>query len=163
MTRYSLPGLFLCSLLTLASAAQADLYSESQALFAAGSNSEAVSLLEQAASAGDAGAKALLGKAYATGSGVDKDLERAFELFSESAHVRDPLGQFFIGEAYFLGRGTDRNLISAYLWLTLSGEQPSPVQQEAQSIQQKVAAELNPMQLEKAQILVEQLKTLYLD
>ncbi|WP_426416405.1 tetratricopeptide repeat protein [Aestuariirhabdus sp. LZHN29] len=163
MTKHFLFTLIVSSLLALSTSTRADLYSDTQTLFTAGSTSEAITLLQQAAGAGDASAKALLGKAYETGNGVDKDLDKAFDLYTDAAHVRDPLGQYYIGEAYFYGRGADRNLISAYLWLSLSGEQVSPVQQQAQVAQQLVAVELNPIQLEKAQLLVEQLKTLYLN
>ncbi|MCL6417484.1 sel1 repeat family protein [Aestuariirhabdus sp. Z084] len=161
MTR--LPALLSSLLLALSSVVQADLYTDTQALFNAGKTTQAIAELKKASDAGDASAKALLGQAYETGNGVEKDLEQAFALYKDSAQVQNPLGQYYIGQAYFNGRGADRNLISAYLWLTLSGEQASPVQQQAQTAQQQVAAELNPLQLEKAQLLVEQLKTLYLD
>lgn len=157
-----LPPLF-CLLLAIAGTAQADLYSETQALFAAGNGDKAISQLEAAAKNNDTTAQALLGHAYETGNGVDKDIQKAFQLYTESAHSRDPFGQYYIAQAYALGRGTDTNLISAYLWSSLSSEQSSPVQEQTRQLQQDVASQLNPLQLEKAELLVEQLKTLYLE
>lgn len=152
-----------CLLLAFAATAQADIYSETEALFAAGKSDQAITQLEAAAKNNDTTAQALLGQAYETGNGVDKDLQKAFQLYTESAHSQDPFGQYYIGQAYASGLGTDTNLISAYLWSSLSSEQSSPVQEQAKQLQQQVAAQLTALQLEKAGLLVEQLKTLYLN
>lgn len=54
-----------------------------------------------------------LGRLLAAGSGVEKDAELAFDLFSQAATLQYPPGEFHLGYAYLMAEGVAKNLIKA--------------------------------------------------
>ncbi len=125
---------------------------------------KAITELRLAIKAGKPEAMTELGRAYAQGLGVTRDDRKAFELFQQAAGKdhQYPAAQYEMGRAYLNGTGTDTNLISAWIWSRLAASESSPVLAEAKQLNQSVSTRLNERQLEKAQELAEQVRTLYL-
>ncbi|MDE1461977.1 tetratricopeptide repeat protein [Spartinivicinus poritis] len=121
----------------------------------------AIKWLKQALRSDNPQAKTLMGLALTSGHGVKKNLEQAFQLFAEASRSKDGEAQYYLGRAYLKGKGTDANIISAYIWLTLSSHQSHTKQLEAKQTQQEVAKLMTPAQLNNANILVEQFKSMY--
>ena len=102
---------------------------------------------------GNAEAQLRLGMCYATGKGVERDIETAAEWYKKAAgqnyakancfignHYgcrrgdkgsrgkeatpsRDPRNQFHLGERYLTGRGVETNIVKAVAWLAKAGRQ----------------------------------------
>lgn len=129
-------------------------------------NGEAETLLAPLADKGQAEAMLWLGKAYRDGlGGVSKDLQKSFTYLERAAGKEGklPQAQYELGKSYYEGAGTDRNLIAAYMWTSLSLEEPSSSFEDAARQQQKtLSGMLNKAQLEKAKELVSQIKSIYL-
>ena len=121
--------------------------------------------LRQGVKAGSPEAMTALGRVYAEGQGVTRDDSKAFEFFQQAAgrEHQYPAAQYEMSRAYLNGKGTDTNLISAWIWSYLAAEENSPVQAQAQALNQSVGARLNDRQLEKARELAEQVRMLYLN
>ena len=92
--------------------------------------------------------------AYATGTGVKKNLGKAFQLYSKAARAGDPVARLRLGQAYHQGKGTDSNQISAWVWSTLASRDDSPVKEKALALRQTIGQKLTPAQTERAQFLV---------
>ncbi|WP_263078753.1 hypothetical protein [Endozoicomonas sp. Mp262] len=106
-----------------------------------------------------------LGRAYRDGlGGVEKNTEKAFGYFMQAAgrSGKNAEAQYELGRAYYLGEGTDRNLISAYIWTTLSLQQPSSVTEQAAKQKEALAELLNSEQIKTAKALVDQMIGIYL-
>ena len=91
---------------------------------------------------------------YATGTGVKKNLGKAFQLYSKAARAGDPVARLRMGQAYHQGKGTDSNQISAWVWSTLASRDDSPVKEEALALRQSIGQRLTPAQTERARFLV---------
>lgn len=135
-----------------------------QAESSASSDSQTAALtqLQTQAKAGHKEAQRDLGLAYLKGEGIAKDTARAYDLFVQAARQQDAQAQFYLGRSYLTGKGTDRNLISAYIWLSASAAKTSPLQEDAKSLRNQVSEQLNETQLDKAELLVQQLEDFYL-
>ena len=73
--------------------------------------------LESAANRGNVEAMVEVGKCYASGNGIDKDLEKAFKWFLKAAKFGDTGAQFAVYEAYLKGYGVEANPEQAQYWL----------------------------------------------
>src|SRR5690349_21316305 len=69
----------------------------------------ALKLAEEAASRGEPQANTLIGRIYAEGLGVQKDLKRAFEYYRRAADLGDVQGTFALGLAYAEGLGVAKD------------------------------------------------------
>jgi TPR repeat protein len=86
------------------------------------------------AQAGDYKAKYELGECYYFGEGVEKDYEKAVELFKSVANLEEEdydgdwdnlywdvdLAKFLLGELYYYGEGVKQDYKQAVHWLSLS-------------------------------------------
>ena len=79
--------------------------------------------LELVAKTGSAEAQYQLGQRYYKGDGVDKDLPRAFELFSEAARHGHADAQFSAAIMCWVGMGTEKNIERSLELYCLAGEQ----------------------------------------
>lgn len=104
--------LLLSLALAWASIAMADVDSAIKGL--RGPNSkEALAELTQLAEGGDAYACAVLGVLYQNGSGVPRDLSKAFSWTKRSAELGHPLGTNTLARMHLLGLGTSKNIEEA--------------------------------------------------
>lgn len=79
--------------------------SQAQALLEQKRYAEAIKIYEDRANAGDSHSQAFLGWMYFEGSGVAKDVERAFAWFNRAASLGSKEGAFYAGRAAMsLGR-----------------------------------------------------------
>jgi TPR repeat protein len=81
--------------------------------------------LRAAAEVGEhAPAQGYLASLYVDGSfGVEKDLEKSFQLYQLSAKQDFALSQVYLGRRYECGEGTTRDLDAAFSWYKKSAEQ----------------------------------------
>ncbi len=70
----------------------------------------------------DAGAQSALGKAYYSGSGVDRDLSRALLWFGASAAQNNGYGQYMLGYMYENGEGVRPDIKTATEWYKKSAQ-----------------------------------------
>jgi len=64
-----------------------------------------------------------LGGCYATGCGVEKDVNEAIKWFRKSASQGSAAGQLELGSAYLNGSGVVKDYVEAYKWLNLASAQ----------------------------------------
>ncbi|MFI3230555.1 MAG: tetratricopeptide repeat protein, partial [bacterium] len=64
-----------------------------------------------------------LGNCYKNGEEVEKDLDKAFELYTKSAEQGNANAQFNLGVCYKYGIGTKQDYNKAFEWFTKSAEQ----------------------------------------
>ncbi len=102
----------------------------------------ALGWLTRGAQKGSPEAMVLLGERYELGDILDKDLNRAGELFSKAAQLGDPAGTYKLAMLYLNGTGTKPAPVRAYV--LLSGAQSLPKAKEAFD---QHASQLSPEQL----------------
>lgn len=73
---------------------------------------------ELAAAQGSASAITRLGTIYHEGLGVERDPQRAAELFLRAARAGHPGAQLMIGVAYHVGAGVEASRLEAAFWLS---------------------------------------------
>lgn len=88
--------------------------------FQRGKYDEAVKLLAPEADKGDPDAMYILGKIYASGSGVEKDIGKAAGYFQKAAELGHAEAQQSLGSALMLGDGIDQDMIEALKWFIIS-------------------------------------------
>ena len=126
---------------------------------------KAEALLHPLAESGNTQARLWLGRAYRDGlGGMEKNTQKSFTCFEQAAgrEGMNPEAQLELGKAYMRGIGTDRNLIAAYMWTSLSADQEGGWTRKAVQQRNELQKQLTPAQLEKAQELVQQLRSIYL-
>ena len=121
---------------------------------------EILKVLNVASAKKSAIAKRILATMYTKGSGVEKNLAKAFSLYVDAAKKGDTKAQISLAHAYYNGNGTDVNIISSYIWANLSLKYDA--QPETRAFIQKVQQQLNSAQIEKAQEIVRQIDEIYL-
>ena len=77
----------------------------------------------KAAEQGDADAQDALGVCYYYGRGIEKDFQRAFELFEKAAEQGNISSQFHLGLCYYCGEGVERNTRKAVRWFERAAKQ----------------------------------------
>ncbi len=122
---------------------------------------ENIPALTTAARNGDISATRLLGDIYRDGVVVQKNLTTAFNYYADAARAGDGQARFQLGKAYHMGQGTESNQISAWIWLTLAGEEDATVKAEAMELRDKVSQTLTPAQQERAQILADSFREIF--
>ncbi len=106
-------------------------------LFAANDNSkfeEALSFCRRAVNAGDVEAICVLGKAYESGLGVEKNLKKAAELYQNAKNLGsqraesylkelEPDTQYALGLKYMQGLGVEQDFVMARMWFERAANQ----------------------------------------
>ena len=83
----------------------------------------AIEIWTDLASRGHAKSQYHLGALYRTGSGVKKDLDKAFMWFQRAAEQGNPLAQYNLGVMYEKGWGTERDTKKAEDWYRRAAKQ----------------------------------------
>lgn len=83
----------------------------------------AVSQLTSFANSGDKNAQFFLANRYKAGSGVMRDLNKAFNWFMASAKQGAAPAQLNVGQMYATGKGVRKDLTQAQKWLKLAARQ----------------------------------------
>ena len=94
-----------------------------------GEYSEAVSMLEQSAEAGDSRSNIHLANLYRLGLGVPIDYRKAVSLYSQSAHQGEPSSMVNLALMYRQGLGIEKDAEVAYGWLNLARQYHEPAGQ----------------------------------
>lgn len=92
---------------------------------------KAVAWIEKAADGGNASAQYALAKLYHDGIHVDKDIQKALELFTLSAEQKNEYAAYQLGKVYLSGEDVPKNVEAAIRWLTASAEQGNQFAQYA--------------------------------
>lgn len=77
---------------------------------------------EKAEKNGDIDAMNNLGYMYFTGTGVEQDYKKAFELYKKGSALYEPSSMCGLGICYATGKGTEKNEDSALFWLMESAK-----------------------------------------
>jgi hypothetical protein len=88
-----------------------------------------ISDLRKRANSGDAASQLQLGRAYASGKGVDRNYSEAAEWFRKSAEQGNSHGQANLGRLYAEGLGVKQDHAEAYKWFRKAAEQGDPAGQ----------------------------------
>ena len=121
-------AVFLLGVLAVATAAN-DTLQDIQDAFQREEYELALSLLEPLAEAGDAEAQSRLGVLYAQGLGVEKNVDRARELFQQSYEQGNPFGAYNLASLYAMGTGVKKDCRKALAILHSPAESGNPVAQ----------------------------------
>eukprot|EP00808_Paulinella_micropora_P017487 g68672.t1 len=89
----------------------------------------AVQLLQQSACLGYAPAQHLLGRFYAEGIGVEKDLAKALSLYTEAAQQDNAEGQTALAFYHARGLGGQKDMQQAFSWFKRAAEQGHAIAQ----------------------------------
>ena len=83
---------------------------------------------------------------YFTGTGVEKDMKRAFEYFAKAADKGHAKAQYNLGVLYDRGEGTAQNYEQAFEWYSRAAEQGyPPAEYNLAHLYKKVTASLKAM------------------
>lgn len=82
-----------------------------------------VKLLNVAVKSDHTGARLQLGDCFFHGTGVDKNFDIAFNLYSQAADEGNKIAQFNVGVMMAEGRGCDKDIKTAMKWLLKSANQ----------------------------------------
>lgn len=89
--------------------------------------SEAIMWLQKSVHGGFAPAQVSMGLRYQFGSGVLKDLPKAYNLFLRAAKADNPEGQYFLAFLIATGKGTAKNSKKALKWYRIAKSNGFPV------------------------------------
>jgi hypothetical protein len=110
---------------------------------------EAMHWYTLAAEQGDPEALNEMGFIYFTGSGVEQDYDKAFELFSQAAYKGYLLSQFNLGIMLYTGNtSAGQDFAKAYAWFSVAAVKGH---EQARQAMQVLAATFSPEQLKNAQ------------
>lgn len=116
--------LFFCSILALFSFSNAQASIGGSSHHAASSyGSMAIAQLTNFANSGDKNAQFFLANRYKAGSGVIRDLNKAFDWFMASAKQGAAPAQLNVGQMYATGKGVKKDLTQAQKWLEMAARQ----------------------------------------
>ena len=93
---------------------------------------------------GEAEAQFNLGRCYAQGEGVEKDLARAFSWYRKAAEQGHPVAQLMLARCYADGDGVVKDQAEAYAWFTLA----APTSDQAGKERGRLEKKLTPAQLD---------------
>ena len=85
-----------------------------------GNPMQAVAWIEKAADGGNASAQYALAKLYHDGIHVDKDMQKALELFTLSAEQKNDYAAYQLGKLYLRNEEISKDITTAVKWLTFS-------------------------------------------
>jgi hypothetical protein len=71
-----------------------------------------------------------LGSLYLEGIGVQKDINKSFQLMYRSAMLGNAYAQYQVGEFYVNGQGVKRDVEEGYAWVLVSRENKNPIAQQ---------------------------------
>ena len=116
-----------------------------------GDHDKALSILVPLAETADhAYAQYFVGRMYASGQGVDKNLETAAKWYRKASELGVADAQYRLGKLYSTGDGVPRDMESAYGWYTVAAHLGNP---NAVAAIEQSAGLLSSSELEKAQAL----------
>ena len=95
-------------------------------------------------------AQYFVGRMYASGQGVDKNLETAAKWYRKASELGVADAQYRLGKLYSTGDGVPRDMESAYGWYTVAAHLGNP---KAVAAIEQSAGLLSPSELEEAQAL----------
>lgn len=104
--------------------------------------------LKPVAEGGSAVAQHELGVMYRKGSGVPRDYAKAAFWFHKAAMQGVTEAQNNLGGLYVTGKGVPRDYVQAHMWFDLAAKQGL---RAAQDNRERIAREMTPQQLAKAQ------------
>jgi TPR repeat protein len=104
--------------------------------------------LKPVAEGGSAVAQHELGVMYRKGSGVPRDYAKAALWFRKAAMQGVTEAQNNLGGLYATGKGVPRDYVQAHMWFDLAAKQGL---REAQDNRERIAREMTPQQIAKAQ------------
>ena len=107
----------------------AELYEKGKGLFNTGKYAEAIECMYSAAEQGYLTAYFWLGSMYHEGIGVQKDLNKAFDLYMHAAKQGNVDGEFGVGLCYFYGDGVERDYEKAVEWYARAVAKNDPLAQ----------------------------------
>jgi hypothetical protein len=110
----------------------------------------AVKWYSRAADQGIAQAQSNLGLMYSEGQGVPQDYKTAVKWYSRAAEQEHAKAQFNLGVMYYKGQGVIKNNVLAHMWFNISASNEN---KGAEKIRERIAKQMTPSQLEKAQEL----------
>lgn len=140
----------LCVLLALPAQAEIE---TARDLMDAGDYAAAMEELMPAAISGNAEAEELIGVMHASGLGVPRDDERAFDWYLRAAMKGHAGAQSGVGWYYEIGRGMPApDLVRAYAWYVLSAIGGDP---DAAISQEEVVKKMTKGQIERANALID--------
>lgn len=116
--------------------------------------------IQPSATQGDADAQCLLGKLYAEGDGIEKNLKLAARFYRLAADQGQDLAQQRLGVCYQKGFGVPKNKTEAYVWFSLSAKngQASNGRGRAGELLDEITKDLSPKKLVKAKTKVSRLQ-----
>jgi TPR repeat protein len=100
-------------------------------------------------------AQLFLGFMHAEGLGLAKDPAAAAAWYRRAAEQDNMLAQIRLGLLHRRGEGVAQDPVQAYLWASLAARQESHVQKVAQALQEALATEMTPVQVEEARQLAD--------
>lgn len=75
-----------------------------------------------AAESGDSFSQLVMGNAYYTGSGIEKNYTKAFFMYEKAAKQNEPAAQYGLALCYENGYGVQKSLAKAFYWFKKSAE-----------------------------------------
>jgi uncharacterized protein len=120
-------------------------------------NTTARKWFEKSAAQGNADAQNNLGFLYDKAQG---DYAKAREWYEKAAAQRHAAAQSNLGWLYANGRGVQQNYVRAYMWWSLAAAHSTDKEEESEeSILDKLARRMTPVQIAEAQRLSQQCQT----
>ena len=116
--------------------------------------------IQLSATQGDADAQCLLGKLYAEGDGIEKNLKLAAQFYRLAADQGQDLAQQRLGDCYQNGLGVPKNDTEAYVWFSLSAENGQTLngRGRAGELLDEITKDLSPKNLVRAKTKVSHLQ-----
>lgn len=99
------------------------LYAEGRSLYDKGEYAKGIALMEQAAEQNVLDADLMLGYAYMSGLGVDRDMDKAVKYYGQAADLGDATAAYNLGTLYYNGQGVERNFAEAAKWFEKAAAQ----------------------------------------
>lgn len=125
----SIANLLLVALVTVLAACQTPGPQQFEAAlekFHRHNRAEAISEIRSLAEHGEANSQAFLGSLYATGTGVPRDLRKAFVWQQKAARNGQAMAQYNLAVMYSRGMGTEQDLEAAANWFQAAADQGVP-------------------------------------
>ncbi|HXZ52753.1 MAG TPA: hypothetical protein VEH51_12195 [Burkholderiales bacterium] len=119
--------------------------------YAAGKHADALPVFKQQAEGGNAGAQLDLGKAFAEGHGVKRDVASAAMWYRKAAMQGNAEAQLRLGQLCADGQGVPQDDFQAYVWFSAAARGGSAT---AKSRQEEAAKRLQPVEITQAEKVV---------